>query len=64
MFISHGPTGAREIRIERRRVLIDPVSVSAGGVCLPQLDKRVRHGPAVVIEHTAFHDDSLAKRLT
>ena len=55
--------GAREVRVERRRVLIDRVRVAAGRVRLPDLDERLRHGPAVLVEHAPFDDDPLAQRL-
>ena len=39
------------------------VDVAAGGVGLPDLDQRVRHRPAVLVEHAAGDDDALAERL-
>src|ERR1700682_6150383 len=55
--------GTGEIRIERRRMLVDDMDVAAAGIGLPQFDQRIRHAAAVFIEHMAVHDDALAKRL-
>ena len=55
--------GAGEVRIERGRVLVDLVEVAAGGVGLPDLEQRVPHRPAVVVEDASRDDDPLAERL-
>ncbi len=55
--------GAGEIRIERRRMLIDDMDIAAAGIGLPQLDQRVGHAAAVLVEHMAVHDDAFAERL-
>jgi hypothetical protein len=39
------------------------VAVAAGGVGLPHLDQRVRHGPAVTVEHPPGDLNPLADRL-
>ena len=44
-------------------MVVTRVPVSAGRIALPQLDQRVRHGPAVLVEHAARDDDALAQRL-
>ena len=44
-------------------MLVDNVDVASGGVRLPDLDQRIRHRPAVLVEHAARHDDPLAERL-
>ena len=44
-------------------MLVDVVDVAAGRVGLPDLDQRVRHRPAVLVEHAAGDDDPLAERL-
>ena len=44
-------------------MLVALVDVAAGGVGLPDLDQRVRHRPAVAVEHAAGDDDALAQRL-
>ena len=36
--------------------------VAAGGIALPDLDQRVGHRLAVLVEHAAVHDDALAER--
>ena len=35
------------------------VPVASGGVRLPDLDERVRHGASVAVEHATAHDDAL-----
>ena len=55
--------GAGEIRIERRRMLVDDVDVAAAGVGLPDFDQRIGHAAAVLVEHMAVHDDAFAERL-
>ena len=54
---------AREIRIERRGMLVGFMPVASRGVALPDLDQRVRHGTPVVVDHAPGHDDALADRL-
>src|SRR5690606_30913771 len=34
------------------------VAVTPAGIGLPELDQRVRHGPAVLVEHTPIDDDA------
>ena len=63
VLVGHGAAGAGEIRIERRRVLIDDMDVAAGGIGLPDFDQRIRHRARVLVEHMAVHDDALAERL-
>ena len=50
-------------RIERRRVVVDAVGVSASGVCLPDLHERLRHRTSVLIDHAAVQDDPFSDRL-
>ena len=45
LVVGEAAAGAGEVRVERRRVLVDLVRVAAGRVRLPDLDERVR-GPA------------------
>ena len=42
---------AGEVRVERRRLLVDVVLVPAGGVRLPDLDSWPRRGLPVAAEH-------------
>ena len=62
VLVSERASRTAEIWIEWRGVLIALMLVSSRGVCLPYLDQRIRDGPAVVIEHTAGHDDALPQR--
>src|ERR1700712_5509694 len=55
--------GTGEIRIERRRMLVDDMDIAAAGIGLPQLDQRIRDTATVFVEHMAVHDDALAERL-
>ena len=41
---------------------VDVVAVAAGGVGLPDLDERVAHRTAVLLDHPAADDDPLAQR--
>ena len=41
LVVGEAAAGAGEVRVERRRVLVDLVPVAAGGVRLPDLDERV-----------------------
>ena len=43
-------------------MLVALVPVPSGHVRLPDLDERAPHGPSVLLEQPAGHDDSLAKR--
>ena len=45
--VGHDAAAAREVRVERRRVLVDAMAVAAGRVGLPDLDQRVAHGTTV-----------------
>ena len=54
---------AREMRIERRIVLVLGMSIAAGGVRLPNFDRCARNRAAVFVKHAAGHDDSLAESL-
>jgi hypothetical protein len=48
--IGDHPPRAREVRIERRGMIVPPVHVPAGGVRLPDLEQGVRHRPVVLVE--------------
>src|SRR5262249_15038361 len=61
--VGEAPAGAGEVRVERRGVLVDLVSVPSGGVRLPDLDERAAQRPSFLVEHTPLDDDSLAERL-
>src|SRR5467141_1434525 len=55
--------GAGKIRIERGRMLVADVDVTAAGIGLPDLEQRIRHAVGVFVQHMAVHDDALAERL-
>ena len=55
--------GAGEVRVERRRVLIDLVAVASRRIRLPDLDQRLRHRASIVVEDPSLDDDALAKGL-
>ena len=61
--IGRGAAGPREVRIERRRMVVPGVEITSGRVGLPDLDQRVSHGMAVCVDDTAVHDNAFAKRL-
>src|SRR5664279_5211730 len=63
LLVGEGAARSGEIRIERRRVLIDIVHVAAAGIGLPDFHQRLRHRPLVLVEHAAVHDDALAQGL-
>ena len=54
---------AREVRVERRVVLVARVEIAAGRVGLPDLHERPASRTAVLVQHAAAHDDPLAQRL-
>src|SRR5258708_26400896 len=54
---------AQEVRIERPRPLISFVEVPASGISLPDLQERVGHRMATVVEYATGHNDALADRL-
>src|SRR5574341_400876 len=58
-----GAAGTREVRVDGGVVLVGLVRVAARGVRLPDLDQRVRHGLAALVEHAAADDDALAERI-
>src|SRR5262249_34842191 len=53
-----------EIRIERRVMLVDRMTVTPGGIALPQLYEGPRHRPRILVEDAPGDDDALAERLT
>ena len=63
VFVGQCAPGTGEIRIERRGMLVDRMSVPARRVRLPQLNQRARNRLAIAIQHPPGHDDALAERL-
>src|ERR1700682_4022843 len=55
--------GAGEIRIERRRMLVAMMDITAGGVRLPDFHEGARYRTAVFVEHASRDDNPLALRL-
>src|SRR5260370_26818889 len=62
-FIRQTAAHAQEVRIERPRPLISFVEVPASGISLPDLQERVGHRMATVVEYATGHNDALADRL-
>ena len=60
--VGEDPSGAGEIRIERRVVLVRRVVVAAGGVGLPDFYHRMWHRPPVLVGDAPGDDDPLALR--
>src|ERR1700727_1306299 len=52
-----------EIRIERRRVLVNDVDVTAAGIGLPDFQQRIGHRAAVFVPYMAVDDDAFAQWL-
>ena len=52
-----------EVRVDRRRVLVDLVAVATGSISLPDLDQLARHRRAGLVEQPSGDDDALPDRL-
>src|SRR5260370_38159025 len=63
VFVGEGASGASEIRIQRRRMLIDGMSVPSRRVRLPQLNQCAGNGTSVAIQHAPAHNDAFSQRL-
>ena len=63
VLVGQRPAAAAEVRIDRGEIGVVAVPVAAAGIGLPDLDQRVRHRPAVLVQHVAVHDDAFADRL-
>src|SRR2546427_7312714 len=55
---------AQEVGIERPRPLIPFVQIPASGIGLPDLQERVRHRSATVVEYATGHNNALSNSLT
>lgn len=55
----HASSGANEIGVEGRGVIVARVTIAASCVGLPDLDERSGDGPAILVEHASGHDDAL-----
>src|SRR5262249_13591590 len=63
LLICDGPARPGEIRIERRRMLVDIVHIAAASVRLPDFHQGIGNRALVFIEYMAVHNDALAQRL-
>src|SRR5205085_4612541 len=63
VLVGQAAANTEKVRVERPRPLVIAVDVAPGRIGLPDLEERVRHGVAMVVEHTPGHDDTLADRL-
>src|SRR5262245_11104174 len=59
---AQAPAGAREVGIERRRMVISRMRIPTRCVRLPCLEQHTRYWAAGRVEHAAVHDDPLTKR--
>src|SRR5205807_9661175 len=64
MLVGQAATESTKVRVERPGTLVIAVDVAPRRIGLPDLEERVRHGVAMVVEHAPGHDDALADRLT
>jgi hypothetical protein len=62
--VSDAAARAGEVGVERRRMLVPLVDVTARGVRLPHLDELMPHRAPLAIEHLPGDDHSRAERLT
>jgi hypothetical protein len=62
--VGQAAAGAREVRVERRGVLVTLVHVPAGRVGLPDLHQLAPDRPAVTVQHAAAYHDARPDRLT
>src|ERR1700739_4286307 len=63
-FIGERLAHAREIRIQRRIVLVDFVEIAPSCVGLPDFHQRLSYRAPIFVQHAATHYNSLAKGLT
>src|SRR5258706_10990817 len=62
--IGQGAARTREVRVERRVMVVDRIQVAPRRVGLPHLDQGVAHRLLAAIEHATSDDDPLAQWLT
>src|SRR5260370_10545875 len=62
--VSHHFADSREVRIERRFVLVAVVSIAARSVGLPNFDQAMGNRAPVFVEHAAGYDDTFAERFS
>src|SRR5262245_35537801 len=62
LIVGQRPPCAREIWIERRRVIVDAMRIPARGIRLPDLHERVGNRTRILIQHAPLYDDSFSLR--
>src|SRR5262245_15423645 len=62
LVVGNGTPCPGEIRIERRRMLVDVVDVAAASIRLPDFHQGIGNRALVFVEHMAVHDDAFAQR--
>src|SRR4029077_9821847 len=62
--IREGAAAAREVRIERRVMLVHAMAVAPGRVRLPNFNQRAGNGASLFIQNSPADDDAFALRFT
>src|SRR5579859_1950731 len=62
--VSKSASGAGEVGIEGRWVVVFDVQVAPGGIGLPDFNQSVRQRVTIIIEHAPADDDALAQRFS
>src|SRR5271166_3629949 len=60
--VSDDAARTEKIRIERRRVIVSRMPITAGGICLPDLNQSVRHAAPILVDYAARYNDPLSDR--
>src|SRR5262245_21226945 len=63
VFVGHRASGSCEIWVEWGRMLVFYMRVATSCIGLPDFNQSIGDRTAIVIEHTASHDDALPVRL-
>src|SRR5690554_2975317 len=58
-FVRERAATSTEIRVERSEIGILDMPVAPASICLPNLDKRIRHWAAILIQYAAMHKNAL-----
>src|SRR5262245_57396281 len=61
LLVGDGPSGSGKVRIERSRMLVDIVHITAARIGLPDFHQRIWNRPLVLVEHMTMHNDALAQ---
>jgi hypothetical protein len=62
VFVRQRAPAPAEIRVERGEIGVLHVAIPPACIGLPDLDQRLRHGPAALVQHPAMDADALADR--